>query len=97
MSNKIKDALTTLVLPSDATLADVKSAYRSAAMVAHPDRGGDPAHFDKLTKARDVLAAHLEMVEKTCPACQGSGRMTVKAFGGNVGLNCKQCKGTGEL
>lgn len=95
MSNKIRDALTTLVLPPTATLADVKSTYRSAVMVAHPDRGGDPVHFDKLTKARDVLVAHLETVEKTCPACQGSGKAVVKSFGGRTTLVCKTCKGTG--
>jgi len=31
-------------------------AYRAAARNSHPDRGGDPSEFDRLTKARDLIA-----------------------------------------
>ena len=34
------------------------SYYRSAAMRHHPDAGGDPAIFRRLTEARDLLLAH---------------------------------------
>ena len=33
-----------------------RELYRRAAMRHHPDSGGDPAMFDKITRARDVLA-----------------------------------------
>src|SRR5215475_3178229 len=34
-------------------LADVKAAYRDKVLVAHPDRGGDPADFLRLQQAYD--------------------------------------------
>ena len=34
-------------------LEDVKAAYRSKAMRAHPDRGGDPGDFNRLKEAYD--------------------------------------------
>lgn len=34
-------------------LADIKAAYHSKALVAHPDRGGDPADFMRLKDAYD--------------------------------------------
>jgi hypothetical protein len=34
-------------------LADVKAAYRDKALLAHPDRGGDPADFIRLKQAYD--------------------------------------------
>ena len=40
-------------------LADPKiaqTAYRAAAAKHHPDRGGDPELFRRLTAARDLLA-----------------------------------------
>ncbi|HEY0981247.1 MULTISPECIES: hypothetical protein [unclassified Schlesneria] len=33
--------------------ADVKAAYRAKALLAHPDRGGDPADFNRLKDAYD--------------------------------------------
>lgn len=35
----------------------VQRAYRAAAARLHPDRGGDPADFRRLTEARDLLLA----------------------------------------
>ena len=40
-----------LALP--VTAEDVEQAYRTKAMAAHPDRGGDPATFIRLQKAYD--------------------------------------------
>src|SRR5215475_4768332 len=34
-------------------LADVKAAYRDKVLVAHPDRGGDPAAFIRIKQAYD--------------------------------------------
>jgi hypothetical protein len=35
----------------------LSQAYRAAAALHHPDRGGDPAEFDRITKARDLIKA----------------------------------------
>jgi hypothetical protein len=35
----------------------LKAAYKAAVAPHHPDRGGDPAEFDRITKARDLIKA----------------------------------------
>jgi hypothetical protein len=37
---------------------EVHQAWRIAAKAAHPDAGGDPATFRRLTEARDLLLKH---------------------------------------
>ena len=53
-----------LGLTSDATLADVKKAYRKLARQHHPDRNNaDPGAIDRfrrITKAYEYLSAHLK-------------------------------------
>ncbi len=53
-----------LGLTSDATLADVKNAYRKLARRHHPDRNNaDPGAIDRfrrVTEAYEYLSAHLE-------------------------------------
>lgn len=44
-----------LGVASTATESEIKSAYRKAARVSHPDRGGDPAEFRKVTEAFEIL------------------------------------------
>jgi hypothetical protein len=39
-------------------LADVQAAYRDKVLVAHPDRGGDPAAFIRLKEAYDQAVAY---------------------------------------
>jgi DnaJ-class molecular chaperone len=43
------------VTPS-ATTGEIKEAYRRKSMKHHPDRGGNPALFDQVKKAHDVLS-----------------------------------------
>lgn len=50
-------ARATLGLCPDADQHDVKSRYRLLAKASHPDRGGDPAWFDALTRAYGVALA----------------------------------------
>lgn len=50
------DPYETLGVSKDASPADIKRAYRSAAKKAHPDAGGDPATFHALQRAHDVLS-----------------------------------------
>jgi hypothetical protein len=44
-----------LGVPTDASSADIKAAYRRLARTAHPDRGGSAARFDELTTAYETL------------------------------------------
>jgi hypothetical protein len=46
-----------LGIDADADAPQVRSAWRVWARVAHPDAGGDPAHFRELVRARDVMLA----------------------------------------
>lgn len=48
-----------LGLPAGATLAEVKAAFRSRALVAHPDQGGDADAFRELHRAYERLVARL--------------------------------------
>lgn len=44
-----------LGVPSEADAATVRRAWRFWARIAHPDVGGDPAHFAELEAARQIL------------------------------------------
>ncbi len=55
MGEKLLTHYQVLGLARSATERDVKIAYRKAAKIAHPDRGGDPALFRRITEAYDVL------------------------------------------
>jgi hypothetical protein len=48
---------TVLGVAPDATLAEVKRAYRQRALATHPDRGGDPAAFRELQRAHERALA----------------------------------------
>lgn len=56
MGEKFLTHYQVLGLSRAATERDVKIAYRKAARIAHPDRGGDPALFRQITEAYEVLA-----------------------------------------
>lgn len=50
------DLYAVLSLASSATFAEIRSAYRRAALVAHPDKGGRPEDFAALTGAFMTLS-----------------------------------------
>jgi hypothetical protein len=64
MTASIADYYGILGLTSDATLADVKKAYRRLARQHHPDRNNaDPGAIDRfrrITEAYEYLSAHLK-------------------------------------
>jgi hypothetical protein len=64
MTASTADCYAILGLTSDATLADVKKAYRELARQHHPDRNNaDPGvidRFRRITEAYEYLSAHLE-------------------------------------
>lgn len=45
----------TLGVPSTATDAEIRSAYRSLAKTHHPDKGGDSEHFAAINAAHELL------------------------------------------
>lgn len=49
------EAALLLGVPTDATPATVRHAWRMWARIAHPDVGGDPEHFARLEQARRVM------------------------------------------
>lgn len=51
-----RDLYAELGVRPDTHLADLQSAYRRAALTAHPDKGGSAAAFQRLTVAFEVLS-----------------------------------------
>ena len=58
-SGSIPPCLATLGLGRDADLEQVKASYRRLALVHHPDRGGEPAEFQRIKRAYDQALAFL--------------------------------------
>jgi curved DNA-binding protein CbpA len=50
-------ARTMLGVSPSASLADIKTAYRTLVKHAHPDRGGDAETFDRIARAYEFLIA----------------------------------------
>ncbi len=50
------DHYNTLGVPRDADHDTIKKAYRKLAMQHHPDKGGDPSEFQKISEAYDTLS-----------------------------------------
>lgn len=60
-----------LGLTCDATEDEVKRAYKKLAARNHPDRGGDVARFDELTKAYKWCLPRA--AKPVCEICGGTG------------------------
>ena len=58
--SKPTDSFTTLGLSNDATVDEVKSAYRKLSLQHHPDKGGSSEKFIEITEARDKCLAYLK-------------------------------------
>ena len=75
-----------LGLTSDATLADVKKAYRKLARQHHPDRNNaDPGAIDRfrrITEAYEYLSAHLKDNAHSKPGRAAPPRADVGMPGG---------------
>ena len=56
----LSEAYRILGLSTDATLAEVKTAYRRKVADAHPDRGGSAAEFIRVRAAYEILAGLLK-------------------------------------
>lgn len=82
-----------LGLGDDASESDVKGAWREMAGRLHPDRGGDPAEFDRMRK---VYHAALDLVTRPvlCPECHGNGRKPIVHGWVRTTIVCPNCKGS---
>lgn len=58
----------TLGVAADASVAEIRAAFRRQALVLHPDRGGDPERF------RALRAAHDEALARRGRAARRPGR-----------------------
>lgn len=45
-----------LEVPRDAPVSEIKKAYKKLAMKHHPDKGGDPERFKKISEAYSILS-----------------------------------------
>ena len=67
----VEQAFATLGLPSTATLVEVTTAYRRAALLHHPDKGGDEQTFKAILSAKDHLVQyHFNPAITTSPSPQ---------------------------
>lgn len=62
MNNLTYDPWKVLQVPRDATLTQVKSAYREIARIYHPDKGGNSEMFRILTNAYKAIVRQLEPI-----------------------------------
>ena len=90
-------ALEVLGLPTGATQDEVRGAWKKLAAVHHPDRGGDPAEFDRyrqayLTALQDAPEVRAPVL---CTSCHGTGKLRVTRGWTSVELPCSRCEGSG--
>jgi DnaJ-class molecular chaperone len=62
------DHYNTLGVPRNASQEEIKKAYRKLAMTHHPDKGGDPSEFQKLSEAYEVLSDPAKRQQHDNPA-----------------------------
>ncbi len=60
---------------------EIKKAYRSLAMKHHPDRGGDPETFKKISSAYDTLSDPAKKMEYD-QSLMGGPQININSFGG---------------
>lgn len=65
------DHYNTLGVPRDADHDTIKKAYRKLAMQHHPDKGGDPNEFQKISEAYDTLSDVDKRFQYDNPQSQG--------------------------
>lgn len=72
-----------LGVPRDADQDTIKKAYRKLAMQHHPDKGGDPAEFQKISEAYDTLSDTDKRFRYDNPSAQAQG------FPGSFGFSAQ--------
>jgi len=89
-------AFALLGLSTTATLAEVRLAWKRLAMTLHPDRGGDPAEFDRTKRAYE-LASEIAVQPIVCEVCKGSGKVVHTRGFSQVKFPCPTCGGLGTI
>lgn len=85
----------------------VNARYREMAKDLHPDRGGNPAMFVELDRAKCILiewikrpkvgqSADASIPIDKCLQCGGAGRRKVQRGFRSMTIVCGSCRGTGE-
>ena len=87
----MSSALAQLGLADDATLEQVKLAYRNKARELHPDAGGDPEAFHALKVIYNEAVQAVE--NRACYTCGGSGKVVHTAGFHSITMPCPTCKG----
>lgn len=77
------DYYDTLGVPRDADQDTIKRAYRKLAMQHHPDRGGDPNEFQKISEAYETLSDMDKRFQYDNPSARQQG------FPGGFGFNAQ--------
>lgn len=67
------DYYNTLGVPRDADQDTIKKAYRKLAMQHHPDHGGDPNEFQKISEAYETLSNADKRMQYDNPSVQSHG------------------------
>lgn len=67
------DYYNTLGVPRDADQDTIKRAYRKLAMQHHPDKGGDPNEFQKISEAYETLSDTDKRLQYDNPNSQPQG------------------------
>lgn len=78
------DHYKTLGVPRDASQEDIKKAFRKLAMTHHPDKGGDPAEFQKINEAYNTLSDTNKRFEYDNPQARPSFNQHPGGFGFNM-------------
>jgi DnaJ-class molecular chaperone len=81
----MKDYYKILGVPKDASLDDIKKAYRSKAMKHHPDRGGDPKQFQEIQEAYNTIGDEGKKSEYDNPQPQMHGFHQAGPFTNSAG------------
>ena len=67
-----------LGVSASASDAEIRKAYKKAALKHHPDKGGDAERFKAVTEAFEVLSSHSEQREREASKARADAREAAK-------------------
>lgn len=85
-----------LGIPKDSTREQIDTAYREKVRSAHPDRGGTPEEFNRVTKAREQALEEWRLNERIrikCKTCMDTGKVTRTHGVHTMKMTCPDCSG----
>lgn len=78
-----------LGLSEDATVEQVKVAWRGLARVHHPDAGGKVEDFERYRAAFTEAVGEAE--RRPCPECHGTGKVPHTVGFSTIHVPCSRC------